>query len=455
MVAYALFWGCQIPARLPFAEKATRVLLHRLKIPAQDLTGFTCCPEKELIRTTDEELWYTAGARNLALAETSGLDVLTPCNGCYSTQKEILYQLKLNPRLKEKVNQALHALNLNYQGRVKTKHLVEFLYDDYGTVALQGQVTAPLAGVKVAVHYGCHLLRPNPAINFDDPVEPTKFDALVQALGAKSVSYSTKMLCCGQGFNAVEEAEKSAALPALKLRELKELGVKALVTSCPTCFMQYDYKQAIMRRQGEDIHIPVFYVSELIALALGAAPQELGLELHRTSTEPFVEEWQRQKERLIFARKHFDLTLVEKCYRCGGCVPDCPSAKVDPSWNPNHIMGRILDGEVEELIASPEAWQCIDCYVCDEMCPQRWSMRRAFETLRQLALKGGHAPRGARNAFDAFAKTGRLIEATESAQAQRARLGLPPAPKLAPEVIQGVLDAAKNHDKPVRQKPLQ
>lgn len=426
MASYTIFWGCQIPARLPFAEKSTRVVLERLGVPITEIEGFTCCPERGMVRAADEDLWYAAAARNLALAEGKGLDILTPCNGCYSTQKEVIYQLKRSPYLKEQVNRTERALGLEYRGSIKVKHLVEFLHDEIGPGALRSRVKLPLAGLKIAVHPGCHLVRPYPAVNFDDPLNPVKFDAVVEALGAKAMAYSTKLLCCGQEYNAVDEPAKSAELPRLKLKELKELGAAALVTSCPTCYMQYDYKQAIMRRQGEDYAIPVFYLSELVALALGADPVELGLELHRTDVKPFFDQWQRARGRLAFSREHFDLTLVDKCYRCGGCLQDCPSHQIDPSWDPNAIMGRIVQGEAEELLDSPDIWQCIDCYICDEMCPQHWSMRIAFETLRHLALRQGKGPRGVRQAYETFARSGKLIEATQSQRGQRERLGLPP-----------------------------
>jgi len=445
MAKYAMFWGCQIPARLPFAEKATRLVMDQLDVPFEELEGFTCCPERELIRTADEDLWYLAAARNLALAEERGLNLLTPCNGCYSTQKDAIYQLKLNPRLHDDVNGSLGSFDLEYRGRVQTKHLVEFFHDDLGLAAIQSRVRAPLAGMKVAVHPGCHLVRPFPAINFDDPIKPIKFDAVVEALGAKSVAHSTKMLCCGQGFNAAEEAEHSAALPAEKLRELKALGVKALVTCCPTCFMQYDYKQAIMRRQGEDTGVAVFYLPELMALAFGYEAEEIGLGLHRSSVEPFFREWERARHRLSFAKEHFDLPVEMLLVNCGGCVTDCPAHRVNPAWNPNTIMGRIVSGEAEDLLESKDIWQCIDCFVCDEMCPQRWSMRIAFETLRHLAIQRGHATRGAKNAVDGFRKVGKLIEATESHKAQRAKLGLPPPPRTDLDVARRLADAAKSN----------
>ena len=443
MADFALFWGCQIPARLPFVEKSTRLVLDQLGVSYREIPGFTCCPERELVRTANEELWFTTAARNLALAEGQDLDILTPCNGCYSTLKDVLCQIKLNPYLLATVNDVLDNFGLEYQGRVRVKHLVEFFHDDLGPYAIQEQVQAPLAGMKVAVHYGCHLLRPYPAINFDDPLHPVKFDALIQALGARSVNYETKMLCCGQAFNAVDEPGRSGALAGQKLQELQQLGVKALITSCPMCYIQYDYRQAIMRRQGEEVHIPVFYITELMALVMGVEASELGLDLHRTDVSPFFVEWERARRRLSFAQEHFDLTLVEKCYSCAGCLKDCPSVKAEPSWNPNQIMGRILAGEVEELLASKEIWQCLGCYTCDEMCPQEWGMRQAFETLKHLALTRGVVPRGTRNALDGFRKTGKMIEAAASARAQRSRLGLPDLFADSGEEIQQVLEAAE------------
>ncbi len=104
-----MFWGCTIPARFPFIEKATRVALQDLGAEPVDLAGFTCCPEATLVRSADEEVFYLTAARNLALAEEQGLPLLTPCNGCYSTFKTVLADLKIDWRLRDRVNQHLAA----------------------------------------------------------------------------------------------------------------------------------------------------------------------------------------------------------------------------------------------------------------------------------------------------------------------------------------------------------
>ena len=93
---YAMFWGCQIPARLPFLEKGTRAVLHQLKVSTHDLPDFTCCPERSFIANLDPSLWLTTAARNLSLVEAQGLDLLTPCSGCYATFREAIHQLRTN-----------------------------------------------------------------------------------------------------------------------------------------------------------------------------------------------------------------------------------------------------------------------------------------------------------------------------------------------------------------------
>jgi len=100
---YAVFWGCQIPARLPFLEKSTRLILKRVGIEPVDLPGFTCCPDRSVVGNYSEETWILVAARNLALAEQSGLPLLTPCNGCYSTLNTVLGNIMDSAALREKV----------------------------------------------------------------------------------------------------------------------------------------------------------------------------------------------------------------------------------------------------------------------------------------------------------------------------------------------------------------
>ncbi|MDN5348487.1 MAG: heterodisulfide reductase subunit [Clostridia bacterium] len=435
---YAFFWGCQIPARLPFIEKSTRMVLNHLGVAYVDLPGFTCCPEKSLIKNFKEFEWLLVASRNLALAEKEGLDVITACNGCYSTLKEAAAELNNSSELKKKVNERLSALGLTYQGRVQVLHLVEFLHDKVGLSKIRASLRKPLNGLKIAVHNGCHLLRPSSAIRFDDPLKPGKYDALVEALGASSLAYETKMLCCGNGLGNVGEAEESLALTRKKLLEVQAAGADALTVVCPACFMQYDQKQYLAQRQGEHLHVPVFTYPELLGLAMGLDPQELGLDGHRVDTAGFFRVWENYLGAYELVRRHLDLQAVRKCYECGACVVDCPVAESSNTFNPNRLIGEVLAGKIEELISSPEIWKCLECHTCYELCPQKFGMEKVFSTLKHLAMERNILPPPLKGGVDMFMKTGRLGNPDERA---RKKYGLGPAATTGREDLRKLLGA--------------
>ena len=256
MKEFAVFWGCTIPARFPFIEKSTRVVFEDLGTTVYELAGHTCCPEGTLVKANDENAFYTAAARNLSIVEKAGLDVVTPCNGCYSTFKEASSHLRSDWRARAAINERLAREDLHYDGDLRILHFAEWLADEMGTGLVASRVTRPLWGMRLAVHYGCHLLRPQPAVRWDDPLNPTKVESLVAALGARVVEYPTKMQCCGGALDRVGEREGSLAFARRKLEDLMREEVDALVVVCPSCFQQFDLNQAALQRANEPLNVP-------------------------------------------------------------------------------------------------------------------------------------------------------------------------------------------------------
>ena len=425
MREFAVFWGCTIPARFPFIEKATRVVLEDLGATVHELAGHTCCPEGTLVKANDEDAFYTAAARNLAIVEKAGLGVVTPCNGCYSTFKEAASHLRAEWRDRDAINERLASEDLRYTGDLEIAHFAEWLADTVGAGALSTRVTRPLWGMRVAVHYGCHLLRPQPAVRWDDPLHPTKVEELVSALGAQVVDYTTKMQCCGGALDRVGEREGSLAFARRKLTDVQNEGADALVVVCPSCFQQFDLNQAALQRANEDVHVPVFYLSELVALAMGHEPDELGLGMHRVSVEPFFDRWKARSEEKRRLAEHFDVGLLAKCDACQACKDDCPVCKVDPAFQPNEIIADLLAGRLDGVIAEGQLWKCIECYTCQEMCHSRIGMAGVFRQLKELALERSAGPEAVGAAYAEFLKTGALGKPRESA---RKKLGLDPLP---------------------------
>ena len=430
MKSYVFFWGCTIPARFAFQEKAARLVADRMEVGVVDIDGFTCCPEKELVKTMGDELWLITAARNLALAEATGLDLVSPCNGCYGTLKTARAELKKDPRLKAKVNEQLAEIGLKYEGKIKVYHLLELFHDVLSPAKIASYVKKPLKGMRIAVHYGCHMMRPSKTLNLDDPMEPVKFDALVAALGAKSIDYPTKMLCCGGGLGNVGNVSEGHDLVRRKLQELKTFEADALTTFCPSCYSQYDTQQFMLARAGEKYGIPVMTYQELLALAMGFSPEEIGMEMHKIEVAGFIKKWEKNLGAHMKARELFDVASIERCVACAACTNDCPVSLNVEGVNLHGMMKKVLTEDIEEVLKSPDIWRCVECHTCQELCPQCFGMEKVFHKLKQLAVSRGYVQPTTQKAMAMFSETGRLGEPSKS---QRKKLGLKDAPKTGVE----------------------
>jgi len=213
-------------------------------------------------------------ARNLALAEKTGLDLVTPCSNCFVILHSTNAHLKELPRFREQVNEALAAANLKYGGGVKVRHLVEVLYTDITPEGIGAKVTKPLKGLRVAPYYGCQLVRPN---GFDDPESPHSLDEMVASLGADVVSWPLKARCCGSSL-VMPEQEVALELVNKLLKNAQENGAQCLVTPCPLCQINLDAYQSQVNSQFKTkYNLPVLFVTQLIGVALGIPADELAL----------------------------------------------------------------------------------------------------------------------------------------------------------------------------------
>ena len=195
----AYFLGCIMNNRYPGVEKATRILFDALDFELKDMEGASCCPAPGVFGSFDEETWATIGARNLTIAEDMGLDIMTECNGCFGSLTECNHMLKENDEKREKINANLAEINREFKGTINVKHFAQILRDDVGFEQLASLVEKPL-DLNVAVHYGCHFLKPTEEIGIEEQAEnPSILDDIVELTGVKSVDYKDKMMCCGAG----------------------------------------------------------------------------------------------------------------------------------------------------------------------------------------------------------------------------------------------------------------
>jgi heterodisulfide reductase subunit B len=280
---YTLFLGCMIPLRYPQIEAAARKALPKVGIKLADVEGFSCCPEPWTVKGANLDEWLAVAMRNLAVGEKAGRDMLVLCNGCYSTLTEAAHIASDGSDAKAAAEKKLSSLKLSYKGKNKARHIASVL-SDMGPEAVAASVKKPLAGLKVAVHHGCHLLRPAEIMGFDDPFEPAKLEALVEALGAEVVTYAGYTDCCGK---ATRDPEATLKMASDKISSMKAAGADCVVTVCPACFEQFDLGQVeIKRKLGKDHKLPAFHYLQLLALAQGEDAEDLGLKRHHVDVKP-------------------------------------------------------------------------------------------------------------------------------------------------------------------------
>ncbi len=288
---YAFFLGCVMPNRFPNIEKSIRVVLPKLGINLVELDGASCCPAPGVIRSFDEPTWLALASRNLALAENKGLDIVTGCNGCYGTFKEALHTVHEHPERLKEVRTILKDVGVKYKAQSDAKHLIELIYD-IGPEEIKKYVTRPLNGLKVGVHYGCHLLKPSNRRPWKKTQRHTFLDELVEATGAESVKYKDRFLCCGAGGGVRSSSVAvSTDIAREKLDYMLDVGVDIIVNVCSFCHLQYEVSQAQLNKElGEKKYqIPVIYYTQLLGLSMGLEPEELGLTKHVISTQPLID----------------------------------------------------------------------------------------------------------------------------------------------------------------------
>jgi heterodisulfide reductase subunit B len=282
---YNLFLGCVIPARESSYELATRKVLTSLGVELVDIKDQNCCGLDFTIGSIDHTTGLALAARNLSLAEENGLDILTLCSGCFDSLKISNERLKQEPETKTEINSLLSGIGRKYSGTLDVKHLLGVLYHDMGVDKIKDAVTKPLSGLKVGVHYPCHLIKPSSILKFDDPERPRTLDELVEATGAESLDYPQKMLCCGGLLRGIYD-EVSIGMVRTKLANMSAAGVDCLVTVCPMCYLQFEMGQIQVRRMFKETYeIPVLHYPELLGLAMGFTSQELGIHTHRVKVE--------------------------------------------------------------------------------------------------------------------------------------------------------------------------
>jgi len=278
MKKYVFYPGCVMSTEQYAYEMSIREILPKIDIELVDVEGFSCCGAP--MKSVNQLMTLYLSARNLSIAQKEGLDLFVPCPVCHLSFSECQRIMENNAEMRNRIGGMLSSEDLQYNGSVNLVNIVDLLHDHIGIDRIKKLVKKPLENLKVATHYGCHLIRPSEIGRPVDSENPQKMEMVLKALGAKPLDYAEKLDCCGAMIQA-NLPESALTKTGQKLVAVQEQGFDVFVDVCPWCHRMFDSKQT---KAGETVaaklDVPVVYLTQLLGLAFGIDKKSLGMDLN-------------------------------------------------------------------------------------------------------------------------------------------------------------------------------
>lgn len=278
---YSYFPGCSLKGLGRAYEESLLPIMKHLGVELQELPDWNCCGATAYM-AVDEAKACVLAARNLALAEKAGQQMMAPCAACYLVLNKTKHYFHDYPKMRARIDLALAEVGLAYTGDTPVRHPLDILLNDVGLEAIKLKVSRPLTGLKVVPYYGCQIVRPYST--FDDQYNPTSMDRLIEALGATVLRYPLKTKCCGGSLTGTVP-EAGIRMVYILMNEAKKRGADCIATVCPLCQFNLDAYHAQVAAEYGPVNIPTVYFSQLMGLAFGLPSAKLGFE---RSAVPFA-----------------------------------------------------------------------------------------------------------------------------------------------------------------------
>lgn len=290
---YAYFPGCSLKGTGRAYEESLLALFRSLDIKLHELDDWNCCGATSYM-SVDEESAFALSARNLALAQKSGdHQLMAPCAACYLVLRKTQDYVARYPEIRDHVTAKLKKANLPLADKVVTRHPLEILYTDVGLERIRAKVVRKWTGGPIACYYGCQAVRPYSEV--DSAHNPNRMDELLAAAGIPTVDWPLKTKCCGGSLTGTIPTV-GVRLNFILIKEALRKGAKAIVTLCPLCQFNLDAYQSQMRTEtDEKLDFPIFFFTQLLAWALGADAEALGIRRSISGTNA-VTRWFAAKE---------------------------------------------------------------------------------------------------------------------------------------------------------------
>jgi heterodisulfide reductase subunit B len=285
---YAFFPGCSLHSTAKEYEESAKAISEVLKIDLVEIPDWNCCGAIDVVYAFKALYATTLATRNLALAEKMQMDLVTPCSGCYFTLANANKILKEDPETRNKVDEALRSAGISYGGAVKVRHFADVVLSEIGLEKIKENVKVQLKNLKVASYYGCLMVRPPNICNFDNAEHPTRLDDLAETLGALKIDFYGKTRCCGAALGFTDE-EIMLEMSKDILLSAKNAGANCMVTACSMCHLSLDARQKEIESHFKiKIDLPVLHFTQLIGLAFGIDPNQLGLNRNCVSLKKIL-----------------------------------------------------------------------------------------------------------------------------------------------------------------------
>jgi heterodisulfide reductase subunit B2 len=268
--------GCALHGSSNDYETSVRGCLGKLGVELKELDDWICCGATAA-HSLNHKLAVALPARNLALAKRDGMnELLAPCPMCSMELLRAKRALSACPRLQKEISE---IVEFEVDGSTQVLNLIQVI-QKVGVEAISQKVVRPLTGYRPACYYGCLLTRPPRDVQFDDCEQPRSMETLLAALGAEPVGWNFRTECCGAGMTMADE-ETVLDLSHKILNDAAAHNASCVVVACPMCHVNLDLKQAdIERRFGVRHDLVVYYLSDLVGLALGIDEHSLGIDRH-------------------------------------------------------------------------------------------------------------------------------------------------------------------------------
>ncbi|RCK73159.1 MAG: CoB--CoM heterodisulfide reductase subunit B [Anaerolineae bacterium] len=277
MSVYTYYPGCSLESTACEYDASVRAVFKALEVELHELEEWNCCGASSA-HSVNPVLALALPARNLALAQALGHDLVMPCAACFNRHKSADYELRHDPERRKELEE---VVGFQYQGNIAVRPLLEVLTIGVGLDTIHKRVKRPLVGLKAVGYYGCLLVRPPEVTQFENPENPRLMNQLLETLGAEAVEWSYATECCGGGLSLTKSSVAARLVNRLVERAC-EAGAAAIVTSCPLCQINLEMRQSGMQK------LPVFYFTELMGLAFGLTEAENWWSKHLIDPRPLL-----------------------------------------------------------------------------------------------------------------------------------------------------------------------